>query len=142
MNTKRLLGASFAALVAYFVYGSVVFGLLPWLAAEYRKYPAVYRSAEGIQKMFPIGIAATFVAILVAAVLYARGLKGPSNAAAGARFGALLGVFAVCGFVLHNYVNLNVGLKLTLEQAAAFFIEWLLVGVVIGLIYRPPATAG
>jgi hypothetical protein len=34
---------------------------------------------------------------------------------------------------------LNIGWKLTLEQAVAYFFEWLLVGIVIGLIYRPLA---
>jgi uncharacterized membrane protein len=59
--------------------------------------------------------------------------------AEGARFGALIGVFAVCAFVVHNYVNLNIGLKLTLEQAVAYFVEWTVAGIVIGLIYRPVA---
>jgi len=31
----------------------------------------------------------------------------------------------------------NIGLKLTLEQAAAYFVEWTVVGIVIGLIYKP-----
>jgi hypothetical protein len=48
----------------------------------------------------------------------------------------LVGVFAVCAFVLHNYVNLNIGLKLTVEQAIGYFIEWLAVGMVIGLTYK------
>jgi hypothetical protein len=39
--------------------------------------------------------------------------------------------------VLHNYVNLNIGLKLTLQQCALYFLEWLVVGIAIGLIYRP-----
>jgi hypothetical protein len=39
--------------------------------------------------------------------------------------------------VLHNYVNLNIGLKLALGQAAAYFFQWTIVGIVIGLIYRP-----
>jgi hypothetical protein len=46
----------------------------------------------------------------------------------------------VCAFVLHNYVNLNIGLKLALEQAVAYFLQWTIVGIVIGLIYRPLAT--
>jgi len=54
----------------------------------------------------------------------------------GARFGALIGVF-LWSFVVHNYFNLNIGLKLTLEQAVAYFIEWTVTGIVIGLIYRP-----
>ena len=53
----------------------------------------------------------------------------------GAIFGALIGVFSVCSFVIHNYVNLNIGLKLTVEQAIAYFVEWVVTGIVIGLIY-------
>jgi len=55
----------------------------------------------------------------------------------GARFGALIGIFFVGAFVVHNYVNLNIGLRLILQQAVAYFMEWLVVGVVIGLVYRP-----
>jgi hypothetical protein len=64
-------------------------------------------------------------------------LRGSSTALDGVRFGALIGVFAVCSFVIHNHVNLNIGLRLTLGQAVAYFLEWTFVGAVIGLIYRP-----
>ena len=57
----------------------------------------------------------------------------------GARFGALIGVFAICAFVIHNYVNLNIGLALTVGQAIAYFVEWTVAGLVIGLIYRGSA---
>jgi hypothetical protein len=46
----------------------------------------------------------------------------------------------VCGFVLHNYVNLNIGLKLSVGQAVAYFVQWTIIGIVIGLIYKPLAT--
>jgi hypothetical protein len=138
MNYVRLVVAALGATVAYFIYGFLVFGLL--IANDFRPYPAVYRSAEGIQSHMPIGIASTFIAILVAAVIYAKGFEGARGAAEGTRFGALVGIFSVCGFVLHNYVNLNIGLKLTLEQAAGYFTEWIIVGTVIGLIYRPVAV--
>ena len=58
----------------------------------------------------------------------------------GARFGVLIGAFVFGAFVLHNYANLNIGLKLTLEQGAAYFVEWTLVGVAFGLIYRAPTA--
>jgi len=38
-------------------------------------------------------------------------------------------------FVLHNYVNLNIGLTITMQQAVVYFLEWAFVGLVIGLIY-------
>ena len=49
-------------------------------------------------------------------------------------------IFAVCGFVLHNCVNLNIGLKLTLGQAVAHFVQRIIIGMVIGLIHKPLGT--
>jgi len=72
----------------------------------------------------PAGMAAMFAAMVALAVIYAMLYQGGSGVVEGTRFGALIGVFAVCAFVVHNYVNLNIGLKLTLEQAAAYFVEW------------------
>ncbi len=42
--------------------------------------------------------------------------------------------------MLHNYVNLNIGLQLALGQAVANFVQWTIIGIVIGLIYKPLAT--
>jgi hypothetical protein len=39
--------------------------------------------------------------------------------------------------VLHNYVSLNIGLRLALLQALAYFVQMLGASVVIALIYRP-----
>jgi uncharacterized membrane protein len=58
----------------------------------------------------------------------------------GARFGILIGIFVVCAFVLHNYVTLNIGMKLTLGQAVTHFVQWTIVGTIIGLIYKPLGT--
>jgi len=85
----------------------------------------------------PLGMGAMLVSIFVLAVIYAMLYRGGSGAAEGARFGALIGVFAIGAFVVHNYVNLNIGLKLTMQQAVAYFVEWVVTGLVIGLIYRP-----
>jgi hypothetical protein len=127
--------------LAHFAVGFVVIGL--FLKDAYRPYAEVYRPAEEIQKVFPIGMAATFVAVLVLAVMYAKGYEGKSGLAEGARFGLLVGVFSDCAFVFHNYVNLRIGLRLTLGQAAAYLVEWLVVGIVIGLVYKPrSATSG
>jgi hypothetical protein len=137
MNLWRIALAAVGAFVAYFALGGLLFGLLPAMRNEFQKYPAVYRPQEGQMSHMPAGMAAMFVAILALAVIYAMLYQGGSGAAVGARFGALIGVFAIGSFVVHNYVNLNIGLRLTLQQAAAYFVEWVVVGVVIGLIYRP-----
>ena len=139
MNYARILIASVCAFVAYFIYGGILFGLLPWLRTEYAKYPAVYRSREGIKSMMPFGMLAMFVALAAIAVLYAMVYSGGSGVVEGARFGALIGVFAIGSFVVHNYVNLNIGLRLTIRQSIAYFAQWVLVGIVIGLVYKPAA---
>jgi hypothetical protein len=139
MNLARIALAAIGAFVAYFALGGLMFMVLPTLKNQFTKYPAVYRSQEGIKSVMPAGMVAMFVAMVVLAVLYAMLYQGGSGVTEGARFGALIGVFAICAFVVHNWVNLNIGLTLTVQQAVAYFIEWLAVGIVIGLIYRPVA---
>ena len=55
-------------------------------------------------------------------------LPGWSGVVQGDRFGALIGLFALGAFVLHNYVNLQIGAKLTVQQGVAYFVEWLATG--------------
>jgi hypothetical protein len=137
MSLSRIALTALGTTVIYFVLGFLMFPLLPAMTREFRKYPDVYRSQEGMKKVMPVGIAATFVAILVLVVIYALAFEGGYGVMAGLRFGALIGVFVVCGFVLHNYVNLNIGLKLALQQAGVYFVQWTIIGMMISLIYRP-----
>jgi len=137
MNFARIAFASLGGFVAYFVIGGLAFVLLPSLKTEFQKYPAVYRGHEGQMSNMPLGMIAIYLSTVILAVMYAMSYQGGSGLAEGARFGALIGVFVICAFVIHNYVNLSIGIKLMLEQAIAYFIEWLVVGIVIGLIYRP-----
>ena len=139
VNYGRILLAAIGGFVAYFAFGFLVFGALPVLREEYAKYPTVYRNQDGIKRAMPIGMAAMFVAIAVLAALYAMSCQRGFGPLDGARFGALIGLFAVCSFVLHNHVNLNIGWALTWKQAIAYFIEWTIVGTVIGWIYKVPA---
>ena len=136
MNTTRIFLAALGGFVVYFVVGGVSFAVSS-MKNEFLKYPAVYRSQEGIKSVMPGGMAAMFVAMVVLAVLYAMLYKGGSGVAEGARFGALIALFSVCSFVIHNYVNLNIGIRLTIQQAVAYSVEWLLVGITIGSIYSP-----
>lgn len=137
MNWTRIALGSVAALVAYFVYGGVVTGI--FLKKDYIPYAAVYRPADQIMKIFPFGIATTFLAIIVLTIVYARGGSPDAGFTEGARFGALIGTFMMFAHVAHNYVNLNIGRKLAFEMAAAELVQWTLVGIVIGLIYRSVA---
>ena|SRR5437899_11108896 len=140
MNYLRLVLAALGGTVASFAVGFLLMALVPALIEEGHKYPAVFRRKEEMFKVMPIGLVASFIAILVVAIIFAMIQRGGSGITEGVRFGVLIGVFVVCGFVLHNYVNLNIGMKLALGQAAAYFVQWTVVGIVISLIYKPPAT--
>jgi hypothetical protein len=110
--------------------------LLP-LADEIRQFAAVYRSPESMKRVAPVGMVALIVAMMALAALYALAFRDGFYVGQGVRFGFLVGVFAAGSFVLHNYVSLNIGLRLALLQAVAYFVQWLGSGVVIALIYRP-----
>jgi hypothetical protein len=135
MNYARLALAAVAATIFDAVYGFLVYGTL--LAPEFARYPAVYRSNENGQAFLPLMFGGLLIAIVAVAIIYAKGYEGGSGAAEGARFGFLLGVFVVFAFAAVNYAVLNIGRKIAVMTAAAGFVEWLAIGVVIGLVYKP-----
>jgi hypothetical protein len=138
MNYSRLALAALGGTVASFAVGFLVMWLVPALFEEVQKYPAVYRPKEQMMSVMPFGFFAAFIAVVVVTIIFALSYQGGSGTTEGARLGILIGILAVCN-VLHNYVNLNIGLKLALGQAAAYFVQWTITGIVIGLIYKPLA---
>src|SRR5258708_14111800 len=140
LNYSGIALSGLGVTVGYFACGGLLFGLLPQLRTEFSKYPAVYRSEEGIKAVMPVGMAAMFLSILTLAVIYALAYQGGSGVAEGARFGALIGGFALRAFVLHHYVNLTIGGQNKLGQSLGYFFVWTIVVIVIRLIYQPTAN--
>jgi hypothetical protein len=138
MNLSRLALAALGGFGAYFFVGGVT-SAIPALRAEFSKYSTIYRPQQAMMGVMPAGMAAMFVSMIALAAIYAMLYKAGYGLAEGARFGALIGVFAIGAFVFHNYVNLRIGLALTVQQAVAYFVAWTATGAVIGLIYRVPA---
>ena len=138
MNYTRVVLAGLGATVVYFGLGFLLFALSP-LADQYRQYPAVYRTPESMKPVAPIGMLGMLLSMVALAALYALAYHGDGALTAGVRFGFLVAVFALGSFVLHNHVNLNIGLRLTVGQGIAYFIQWIVAGVIIALIYQPAA---
>ncbi|HTQ97005.1 MAG TPA: hypothetical protein VMH89_09365 [Candidatus Acidoferrum sp.] len=136
MNYTRIAFAFLGATVAYFAFGFALFGALPGMKAEFKKYPNVYRSDESMMKAMPYNMVAILLSIVVAAILYAKIYPAGGSIASGLCFGALMGIFAVCTFVVHNYATLNIGPTLSLYEGITYFIQWLVVGAAISLIYK------
>jgi hypothetical protein len=136
MNYSRVILAGLGGMVAYFALGFVLLAILP-LADEIIKFAAVYRPEESMMQVAPVGMVAMLVAMMALAALYAFAYREGSAVAQGVRFGLLVAVFSAGAFVLHNYVSLNIGLRLALLQAVAYFIQLFAASVIIALIYRP-----
>ena len=134
MNYGRIMIAAVAATVFDAVYGFLVYGMV--LAPEFARYPGVYRSNEAGPAFLPLMFGGLFIAIVAAAIIYAKGYEGGRGVAEGTRFGFLLGVFVVMAFAGVNYAVLNMGRKLAVMAAAAGFVEWLVIGTIIGLVYK------
>src|SRR5215813_15460644 len=103
MNYSRLALAALGGTVASFAFGFLVIWLVPALLEEAHKYPAVFRPKEEMMSVMPFGFVASFIAIVVVAIIFA--MTHQSGIMEGVRMGVLIGIFAVCN-VLHNYVNL------------------------------------
>jgi len=91
-----------------------------------------------MQKYMPLGLFCSFVAIFVMAVVYAKsGRAVPS----GALFGLLFGIFAACIHPISNYVTMNLDTRLGVETTASCIVQWTLVGITIGFLYKPRSRA-
>jgi len=139
MNLGRLALAAVAATVVDAVYGFVVYGML--LAGEFGRYPGVYRAVDAGPAYLPLMFLGIFVAIAALTLIYAKGYEGGGGAVEGFRFGVLFAIVLVFLMVGVNYATLNIGRKLSLELGIAGFVEWVLICVVIGVVYKPDAAA-
>lgn len=138
MNYSRIGLAAVAATIVFFICGFLIFGLL--LAHDFAPFTAVYRSQIAMQQHAPVGIVSSLIAMLVLSFMYAKGYEG-RGLLEGVRFGALVGLFLACKCVADEFVTLNIGGKLALEMAAGVLVEMAIVGMVIGMIYKPKARA-
>ena len=138
MNYARLAAAAAAAWIVDGLYGFVVYGNL--MADEFALYPGVFRPLEAMNAKMPFLFAGLLLAMLAATCIYAKGYEGGAGLPEGARFGVLMGLF-VAGLSIGNYAVFNIGSRLAGAMIVAGLLEWTIVGIVIGLVYRPVPSA-
>ena len=138
MNYPRIVLAGVAATVVDFAYGFVVYGTL--LTSSFAAHPAVYRAPDAQLAYMPVGAIGILLAMIAASLIYAKGYEGGSAAREGARFGFLMALVAIGYATLVNYATLNLGKRHTAKMALAALGEWILAGVVIGLVNKPKVT--
>jgi hypothetical protein len=89
----------------------------------------------------PLMFVGLLFAMFVATYLYAKGYEGGNGLQEGMRFGVLIGLLVV-GYVAGvDYATMNIGRRMAAYFALANLVEWIVVGMTIGAIYRPAAAA-
>jgi hypothetical protein len=136
MNYGRLVAAALAATVVDAVYGVVVWGLV--LPGEFARYPQIYRPA-GDTSGFALMFAGIFAAMCCATWIFAKGYEGGTGLFEGVKFGVVVGLLMAAYTASANYGTMRIGKKLALTYLMGGFGEWLFVGLVIGLVYKPAA---
>ena len=121
------------------IYGFVVYGNL--LTAQFAAYPGVIVPPTTQGPFMGYLFGGIFLAMLAASFIYAKGYEGGSGVIEGARFGLLIGVLQIGYSVMVSYAITNIGRRLTGSMAVATFVEWILSGIVIGLVYARAAAA-
>lgn len=139
MNYTRLVLAAVVATVVDGLYGYLVYGMV--LGSEFGRYPAIYRSTDSQTAYLPVMFLGLLVGMLAVTYIYAKGYEGGSGVMEGLRFGIGLAVFLIGYVVAVDYAIMNIGRRLTAYMAIAGLVEWIIVGSLIGAVYKPAGAA-
>jgi Na+-driven multidrug efflux pump len=139
MSLRRLAVPALVAWVVDNVFGYVVFGVM--LQGEFARYPAVFRSFDAVSSMMPLMATSTLIGFFAVAYIFAKGHDGGSGLKEGFWFGVVLGSVMLFLVGLPSYVIYNIDQKLAGEMMVCMFLEFLIDGLALGLVYKP-ALAG
>jgi hypothetical protein len=139
MNYRSLALAAVAAWVFDSVYGFLVFGLA--LSSEFARFPGVFRPFETVNAMLPLMFGSSLLGSLLVAYIFAKGREAREGWEEGLRFGIVLASFELFAISIPTYVIYNIGRRLAVETAVAGFVDVVIIGVVLGVVYKPLAAA-
>jgi len=139
MNKKRFVLASLAVFVAVVVMEYVANVIL--LAKLYETTANLWRPMADIDRMKPYGMIVYFLAAFVFAYIYAKGCESkPSPALEGMRFGFWIGLFVVPSMATWTYITMPIPLALAVSWFVIGMAEYLVLGAIVGMIYKKPAV--
>jgi len=133
---KRFIIAFIAAYVFMFLWGWLLNGVL--LKDVYAETPNLWRSQSEMMSLFHWIIIGQALIILAFVMIYASGFAG-GGVAAGIRLGILLEIAAI-GMRLAIYAVQPFPEKLILYGSVSGLIEMVIVGAIVGAIYKPASV--
>lgn len=136
MNMKRWLLASAAVFVVIAVLEFLIHGVL--LADAYKETASVWRPEAAMQKRMWLFFVGNLIFAPVFALIYAKGYESGKGALAqGLRFGVYMGLLIGVSLIFGWYVVLPIKTALAVSWMVAGFVEMVIAGVVVALVYKP-----
>ena len=132
-DMKRFIFAFIAAYVFIFVWGWVLNGV--FLKDVYAQTPNLWRSQSEMMSLFHWILIGQALIVFSFVMIYASGFAG-GGVIAGIRLGILLEIAAI-GMRLGFYAVQPIPGKLVLYGSAGGLIEMIIVGAIVGTIYKP-----
>ncbi|PYJ46471.1 MAG: hypothetical protein DME85_10615 [Verrucomicrobia bacterium] len=132
---KRFIVAFIAAYIFTFFWGWLLNGIL--LKDIYAETPNLWRSQSEMLSLFHWIVIGQALVIFAFVMIYASGFAG-GGVAAGIRLGILLEIAAI-GMRLAIYAVQPFPGKLIVYGSISGLIEMIIVGAVVGAIYKPVA---
>lgn len=127
--------ASVAVFIAFFAVEFVVHGLC--LSGIYQETAALWRPEAEMQKMMWLMWLGYLIFSPVWVCIYSKGYEeGKSGLGQGLRFGALMGLMLAPMMALGWYAVLPIPCELAVYWLVAGFIEYLILGAVVGLVWK------
>src|SRR6266542_1493048 len=133
---KRFIFAFIVAYVFIFLWGWLLNGVL--LKDVYAETPNLWRPKDETKSLFHWIIIGQALVILAFVMIYASGFAG-GGVMAGIRLGILLEIAAI-GMRLAIYAVQPLPEKLILYGSVSGLIEMVIVGAIVGAIYKPASV--
>ena len=136
MSLRRIAVPALVAWLVDSIYWYVVFGVM--LDSEFAPYrPSVFRSVEAMNSMIPMMFVSSLIGFFAVAYIFAKGHEGGSGLKEGFWFGVVLGSLFTFLVSVPSYAIYNIGPRVAGALVIAGFVEMLIDGVVLGLVYKP-----
>jgi len=133
VHPTRVAVAVAASVAVDLVYGFAVYGTI--LAPEIARYGGIFRNVREVNANLPWAIAGMTIAMTGACVLFAM-LRRPGGVLrSGLVFGVVMGALNVGHVAIANYAVMKFARRFAAYMAVATFVEWIVIGFVIGLTF-------
>ncbi|MBA7678966.1 hypothetical protein ES703_87246 [subsurface metagenome] len=135
MNRKRFILASIVVFVVYEITNWIVHSLI--LSGVYQRLQSLWRP-DMMDKMWIMYVTA-FIFSFLFVYIFTKGYEG-KGVAEGFRYGLYIGLLMNIVGMFNQYAVYPVPLNLTIQWFIYGMIQFIIIGIVTALIYRPKAA--